>query len=324
MKIKLVSRPAFRPAFTLVELMVVIAIVGLLIGVLVTHIGNGSDNAKSVKCATNLKALAAAVAACASSGEYPYAQSAQFMGNGSTDEGGTDLGIVYNVHRGWIHYLDGGGRECKPTVKYPLKSPGSFPQCSLAGQWDDVRYALSQGAIWKAVGGSADTYVCPVFRECCGKVGWSYHMNAFFGYEEESGKALATKDDVVKISSLPRADRTLLFAEIQAMSVSRKLGKGIKLPKELPEVQLDSANGSPQMDGCLWYKSKGGNESIGFNHRRGDYLVGHVAFADGHVETIQAPMDGNFVDLTDWLCNGMDVVQRDGSYEKINDSEIEE
>ena len=46
-------------------------------------------------------------------------------------------------------------------------------------------------------------------------------------------------------------------------------------------------------------------------------------FADGHVETIVAPKDGKFEDLTDWLCEAKDIVFRNGSYEEIKDSVAE-
>ena len=311
-----------KRAFTLIELLVVIGILGILIGTLVVSFGGSTERARTVKCATNMKNLAAAAIA----ESYPFAQSAQYIDTENSRAGGG--GVIYNVHRGWISFLD-------MDVKYPLESPGSFQQCSFAsGDSREKLHALTNGAIWKVIGGNRDTYLCPAFVKECRKVGvndpgWSYQMNSYFGYEQEPGKALSTKNAGVNHPS--RADRRLLFAEIPALEL--KPSEASKSGIKLPPVNLTGGNGTPECDGCLVSKSKagsggkganasGGGESIGFNHRRSHEIVGHVAFADGHVETIVAPKNGNFIDLTDWLCEAKDVVyqSQSGSYDEINNS----
>ena len=300
-----------KKAFTLIELLVVIGILGILIGTLVVSFGGSTEKARTVKCATNMKNLA--VAAISVAPPYPHAQSAQYV---SFDGSRTGVGICYNVHKGWISYLD-------QDTKYPLDSPGSFSQCSFASDnEEEVWYALTNGAVWTAVGCTRSTYLCPAFVDACRKVGvnnpgWSYQMSAYFRYEKAKGQAKATKDDVVNTPS--RAERRLMFAEIPALELKPKDAKQTGV-HQLPPVILDGKNGDTSCDGCLWYKSAGGNESIGFNHRRNRQIVGHVAFADGHVETIIAPKNGNFVELTDWLCEAKDVTYQDGSYEEIKDS----
>lgn len=301
-----------KRAFTLVELLVVIGILGILIGALLPAISGSTDKARMVKCATNLKNLAAAAIA----EKYPFAQSAQYV---AADTSRMGNGICYRTHKGWISFLD-------RDTKYPLTSPGSFTQCSFAGDDEDVRYALTNGAIWKVMGGNRSSYLCPAFVDACRKVGvknpgWSYQMSAYFGYEKESGAAKSTAGDGIN-QFVSRADRRLLFAEIPALELKSKDSAQTGVTS-LPTVNLTGGSGTPECDSCLLYKSKGGEESIGFNHRRNRQLIGHVAFADGHVETIAAPKNGNFVDLTDWLCNATDVVYRDGSYEEIKDSETE-
>ena len=303
-----------KKAFTLIELLVVIGILGILIGTLVASFGGSTEKARTVKCATNMKNLAAAAIA----ERYPFAQSAQYIDTDTSRQ--SSGGLVYRVHRGWISFLD-------MNAKYPLQGgPGSFAQCSFASGNDDEKlHALTNGAIWTAVGGSHDCYLCPTFVNECRKVGvqnpgWSYQMNAYFGYEKEPGKALSTRDDGVDHPS--RADRRLLLAEIPALTLKQKDMNQTGV-NALPPVNLTGANGTKECDCCLLPKSKGGNESIGFNHRRNRQIVGHVAFADGHVETIIAPKDGNFLELTDWLCSGTDVVYREGSYEEIKDSQTE-
>ena len=42
-------------------------------------------------------------------------------------------------------------------------------------------YCLTNGVIWKYVGGNSDVYVCPSHTKAMGKVWWSYEMNGYFG-----------------------------------------------------------------------------------------------------------------------------------------------
>ena len=297
-----------KKAFTLIELLVVIGILGVLIGILVASFGGSTEKARTVQCATNIKNLAMAAIAQ----DYPNAQSALFV---TSDPSRGGAGICYNVNKGWISYLD-------QNTTYPLDEPATFSQCSFANDnRKELEYAITNGAIWQAVGCNRSTYLCPAFVKACRKVGvndpgWSYHMSAYFGYEKEKGVAndVRSKD---KWTSRSGAERRLMFAEIQALEA-----KDLKniVVGDLPPVDLTSGNGNKATDSCLLYKSKGGEESIGFNHVRNRQLVGHVAFADGHVETIVAPKEGNFVDLTDWLCTAKDVVYHDGSYEELNDA----
>ena len=301
-----------KKGFTLVELLVVIGILGILSAALMVSFNGVGDKAKMVKCASNMRGLAAAVNSAAVSGAYPYAQSALGFDIG----GSTTLRMRYYAHKGWISWLD-------KNVTYPLSSESGYTQPSYAGSEDNVTYAITNGAIWQVVGKSRDIYVCPSHLDACRAAGvqhpgWSYVMSGYFGYESDPGKAAVSSSTVVPAGSLSRADRTLLFAEIPALTLTNK-DRGTAKVSSAPDVNLTGGDGSPEMDTCLEYKSIGGNESIGFNHRKGKQIVGHVAFADGHVEAIALPRDGNFEDLTDWLCTGKDIIFRDGSYEMVTD-----
>ena len=302
-----------KKAFTLIELLVVIGIIGVLMSVLLVATSGVSDRAKAVKCEANLKSIATSVNASVMGGSYPFAQSAPCLG---TDPNGNGVALVYNVHKGWVSWLDEGAR-------YPMTSEPDYPQPSYAGTSDQVRYALTNGTLWAAVGGRHDCYLCPAHVKACQKKGvqspgWSYQLNAFFGYNSSAGAS----GDGITAGSLGRAEHRLLFAEIPALTLTSKLTSKTGV-SSLPDVNLTGGTGVEAMDGCLRYKSSGGSESIGFNHVQGKQIVGHVAFADGHVESFAAPKNGGFLDLTDWLCQGKDVVYVNGSYQKANDSSVE-
>ncbi len=157
-----------------------------------------------------------------------------------------------------------------------------------------------------------------IFRIVVPADGFETLVFPFFGYEEKPGEAMLDSDSVVRAHELTRAETVLLFAEIPALTLTSKI-KAKTGVTALPPCKLNGSNGDKACDSCLLYKSKSGNESIGFNHFRGKQLIGHVAFADGHVEAVVAPRNGNFVELTDWLCRGCDVSYREGSYEKVFD-----
>ena len=299
-----------KKGFTLVELLVVIGILGVLSAALIVSLGGVGEKARIVKCASNLKGLATAVNSAAVGGAYPYAQSALYF----TVSGSTSLKMKYGVHKGWISWLD-------QNVTYPLDNESGSTQPSYAGNEDSVNYAITNGAIWQVVGKTRDIYICPEHLDACRAAGvrqpgWSYVMNAYFGYESEPGKAASSASGAISAGSIKRADRLLLFAEIPALTLTNK-DRGAAKVSSAPDVNLTGGDGSPEMDTCLEYKSIGGKESIGFNHRRGKQIVGHVAFADGHVESLALPKDGNFEELTDWLCTGKDIVFRNGSYEEV-------
>ena len=308
-----------KKAFTLIELLIVIGIIAILAGVLLGNYSGIIARVRSAKCETNLRNLAQAVGSYAVCGRYPYAESAQYIkSTGGTDNGGVEI----LEFKGWVSSDTRG-------VSYPIagNSPASPTKISYANSDDrTVTYAITNGAIWEAVGMNRDSYLCPIHVEQCRREGvrqpgWSYQMNAYFGYD---GGELLTPYSYIETASLTRADRILLFAEIPALnSATSKEAK--KAHVQLPEPNLTGGDGDEQMCGCLHYKSLsgGGKCSIGFNHARGRDIVGHVAFADGHVETLSAPKNGNFDELTDWLCQGMDITVQNKNYQKVNDSEAQ-
>lgn len=316
-----------KRAFTLIELLIVIGIIAILAGTLLGNYSNITNRVRAAKCQTNLRNLAQAVGSyLVSSGRYPFAGTAEYIRTtGGTDNQGLEIGEF----KGWVSADTRG-------VNYPIQgnNPANPTPISYAnGDYDTVNYAITNGAIWEAVGMNKDCYLCPVHVEACRRQGvrqpgWSYQMNAYFGF---GGGELLTAGSYIEAASVTRADRILLFAEIPALAPNSK--DALKAKAKLPEPNLTGGNSDPAMCGCLVSRTTasghpganggGGNASIGFNHVRGRDIVGHVAFADGHVEALVAPKNGNFDDLTDWLCQGKDIVIQGKDYQEVKDSEAQ-
>ena len=279
------------PGFTLIEMLIVIGIIAILAAVLLSSFGGAQESAKLAKCQSNLRNLGMAVSAYVmeNDGNYPAA--------------GANQSYSLETTTAWISWGENSG----DTVSYLANDKA-------------VTYALTNGVMWKAVGGSADVYRCPVHvKTCQEKVhrnpGWSYAMNGWFVSANMLDPEL-------------RSDRRLLFAEIPGVDTET-------LPKKYnvsAMPKLDLSDGSPTTDAILQYKSeltgkmvgdKGGNggsrgakaESIGFNHMRGKDMVAPVVFADGHTETLVLPKTkANAESLTAWLCDGYDISFRNGLY----------
>ena len=308
-----------KRAFTLIELLIVIGIIGVLMGVLLSQFGGLQESARTAKCETNLKNLAMAANAVHMAGRYPRAGSTEYSYIQRT---GRRAKTYYQEHKGWISWLSQG--KFAPTVP---TSHQSSTYCSFAcDNLDERNYAVTNGAIWTAIGGNRECYVCPVHRKKCQKSGvdpvWSYAMNAKFGYDySKGGKATDTQGG--GIYSLSRAERTLMFAEIPALDPAE--GQHARPQVNLPAPVLSGSNGDSKSDSVLQYQDAdewtGAAESIGFNHRAGKRIIGLVAFADGHTERINAPKDGLFNNLTKGLCDGTDITFVNGSYDHYTGAE---
>ena len=288
-----------KRAFTLVELMVVIGILGILIGVLLGAIGGSTESANAAKCQANMRNLAMAVQATAMERKkvdnhyYPYAGSFKQYSGGSKN----------------------GKRTQKLTLGWIGSTGTSYPSPYESSQ-EDFEKTIEKGQLWSSMNHARECYVCPGHVRQAKKMKqnrplWSYAMNAYFGWAGD-GKPRAREYFGVCYESLSRTDRRLLFAE---------------LPYAVIDEGAVSQNGElsgTASDPVLQYKgcTGEGKEAIGFNHKNGKLLTGHICFADGHVEKLIAPKSGDVVELTSWLCNptddngDFDVVFDGGQYKK--------
>lgn len=315
-----------KQGFTLIEMLIVIGIIAILMGVLLASFSGSVEKARMVKCATNIHNLGAATINYAL-GYHDLMPCAQHIPVLSSDVNTHKSG--FKMASAWISNLDQG-------VSYPISSPTPAPTCSFAADREEDRlHALTNGAIWHAVGGNRTTYVCPAFAEACKlknvlHPAFSYQLNAYFGYMTKSGYFKAGTP-FTHLTLVNRPERTLMYAEIPGYANARGSSSGQGAGSAggngvapLPPENLTGGNGTPECDGCLRSRSYGGDESIGFNHRRGKEIVGHVVFCDGHVEAVAAPKNGQYLELTDWLCSGADItMDSSGNYKSVYD-QIEE
>ena len=307
----------FHKGFTLVDLLVVIGIIGILAGVLFATFGGATDSARAAQCLTNMRSLAMAANARALRDEYyPLAGSRE-----AVDLGESDGKTWYVPQPGWISWLsrgnydDGQGHQRASAHRSNTVLP-FFGN----GNEEDMTFALTNGTVWISSGRNRSLYVCPVhnlYRKNLGRKApyWSYVMNARFGWDTSKGsKAISTASvaGAVRYNSLTRADKTLMFAELQTVDPvsgqdvgEDKDGLAADCVLQYKEVESRSSHASKGANAS----SGGDAESIGFVHKSGKRgRCAHVVFADGHTEKL-IWKDGGIdpQTLTAYLCRGWDV-----------------
>lgn len=296
-----------KKAFTLIELLVVIGIIAILAGILIASLSGGTESARAARCLTNMKNLANACSAYAlSCGYYPLAGSVEKKGlDGAT---GGSVAFKYTELAGWVSWDSKSATYPAPSS---LAESGWFTSAYNTDR-DTRLYALHHGAIWRGVAATEDVFVCPVHARLMRKNNpiWSYVMNEEFGYADNLEIPKGNKY-FGKGYGINRADRTLLFSELQFLTVNGRA----------PNV---STSAGYENDCTLQYKKHG--EVIGVNHPLGKKgLCAHLAFADGHVEKLTIPashgsagwrIDCELKDLTELLCKGKDFERSGSTYKE--------
>ena len=293
-----------RPGFSLFELIVVIGIIAILVGVLIGSFGGGIEAARAAKCLSNMRNLAVSWSGGRAGSQEHLAIEVQ-MGGGAVRNS-------YYEEKGWISSDTQG--------LYPSQSHQTFSPIGLYEK-DRTRidYAITNGWMYSKIGRDDSSYVCPVHakkKAANGRPGWSYLMNAYFGWDSAQGDKAFVTDGCVSKTGLTSADRLLLFAEIPFQGV------GDWFP--------DDTGGSTDTDAILQYvgcdkaptvsgSGTDGNENIGGNHKTGKRWCAHVAFADGHTEklVVQDIESSNLKELTTWLCTGKPVSRNNTTYEEL-------
>jgi len=296
-----------RKAFTMIELLVVIGLIGVLMATLAVSFSGGTESARAAQCLANMKSLANGVQAyVGGEGRYPLAGSLEALGFDES-QGVRNVKKVYREWKGWISW---NSRETYKSRPQNHSSSMSWFTSTYSTDLDAREFALTNGAIWTAMSGSATCYRCPNHTRVLkgSNPNWSYVMNAFFGWDYSLGSdAVAVNDPRLLREYVTRADRRLLFAEIPFASYTG----------DTPNT--DSGSGTA-CDCVLQYKGTGPNpESIGFNHKSGRDITAHIVFADGHAEKLLYKEKQDVQELTRWLCEARDVAYNasSGRYEEL-------
>lgn len=303
-----------KSAFTLVELLVVIAIIGILTGVMLGTMSGASDSALAAKCLSNLRTLAQGANSIAmDKGYYPLAGSCQHAVIAGKK-------AYYQEEPGWISWLSENAFNNSEKAVTGLRV-ATFDMDTTS---DEAKWALTHGTMYKAIGGNAATYVCPVHaREWKRNHGgsdplFSYVMSGYFGYDYSEGTKGVGYAMRKKYGSLKNADRIIMFAELPV--TDPETGDSAK---SFGESQKDctlqySADISGKSYGSIW---EGSPEAMGFNHvGNKKKRFAHVAFADGHVEKFQYGNAGlSLKEVTALLCEGRDVSFNGKGYEDVSE-----
>ena len=311
-----------KKGFSLIELLIVIGIIAILGGVMLTKFSGSTDSALATSCLNNMRSLCNAVLAEASQDDYyPAAGPYKYL---DVDPNSDDYRKTLWT-QGWIGQANGN-----KTVS-----------CYYTDEGVDQHYAITNGTIWRAMGGKKDAYVCPAHVKHCkrGKYpapAWSYAMNSFFGWDYGGKEAAGVSgyrrwygsgQMQFSYSSKPYkrnrpAEKVLLFAEIPFVQV-----QGLQTPNVTTsadasnDMVLQYAN-DPDANAKANKAANGADEAIGFNHKVGNDYSAHVSFADGHCEKLMMPRGGNeamLISLTTWLCTGQEYTFNGNVYEKVSE-----
>lgn len=296
-----------KKGFTLVELLVVIGILGILSAVLIGSFSGGTESARNAKCLTNMKNLASA---CQSYGmakvNYPLAGSVESI-TIDDSRGVRNIRELYSEIPGWISWNSAGAYASKPNSH--IANAGWF--VSAYSQDADVNtYCLTNGVLWKYVSGNRNVYLCPNHLQAAGKGAkpfFTFVMNEDFGWDSSEGQSAKGEHyRGIRYGSLARADRKLLFAEMQWKS-------------GIASDPIVNESAGTDCDCTLQYSK---DEMIGFNHSSGKReKIAHVVFADGHTEQLRLPKGGmgnsEIAELTKLLCRGKDIVLNGSKYEEL-------
>ena len=306
-----------RNGFTLLEMLVVIGIIAILGGVMLAQFSGSTESALATSCMNNMRSLCNAVMADGSKeGYFPSAGPYKYI-----ELAGTSVKTEW--FQGWIGHAKG---ESKVS-------------CYHSGMNEDQHYAITNGTVWRGIGGLETAYVCPSHLKYCkrGKMptpSWSYVMNSYFGWDygtagsiELGRRKYGSGFFTFSYSSSPTSrkrplEKVLLFAEIPYAENGVQKPQYSTSASENNDAILQYGPDSKEVKKSDKTAAQGTGEVIGFNHKSGDDYSAHVAFADGHCTKLLMPRradEGNLRELTTWLCTGQEYTFNGSRYEPVSE-----
>jgi prepilin-type N-terminal cleavage/methylation domain-containing protein/prepilin-type processing-associated H-X9-DG protein len=140
MRQRSVQMPATkRPAFTLIELLVVVAIIALLISILLPSLGQAREQAKTVKCGTQLGQIYKSVASC-------WAENNDFgptWDDGTSGLIGTPQGLAMYTYVDVLYDLNYSGDTAVQACPSDRR-PDEPARLRASGGWNGQNYVFSK------------------------------------------------------------------------------------------------------------------------------------------------------------------------------------
>jgi prepilin-type N-terminal cleavage/methylation domain-containing protein/prepilin-type processing-associated H-X9-DG protein len=139
-----------RRGFTLIELLVVVAIIAVLIAILLPSLGHARDQAKTVRCSTNLKSFYQATAAYGTENDDWMLPAVVYSGNGPVGGGftanlwaGTDmLGYIFGMRRDTVGFNGANQAVVATKIRQMLDCP------MVDHNWIDTSTAIASSTPW--------------------------------------------------------------------------------------------------------------------------------------------------------------------------------
>ena len=288
-----------RSAFTLVEVLVVIAIISLAALALSTAVRGARRQANATKCQANMRNLhSAMVSFFADNKHYPTAASYEKLDRWFNSSG--DKNETFSERRGWVAWVTSKGerRNNNGETPWEVDNKKSHANNFLYPANSDpiMRYAISEGALFKYAGKDFATYKCPDHPKTKDNktIFLNYAMNCNFYSYNDRGYYYRGHENVTFLEKTD-ASRMALFIEIdEDYGKSAEDRKGQPANEKVKEREFS--------DDCCWSCDENKAELGRFTHRRGSQNYSHVVFLDGHVAAI--PYEENKDDPEDPGWNG--------------------
>lgn len=285
-----------RSGFTLVELLTTICIIMVLAFVSVKGVKGMRKRTADASCIAHMKDLA--------QGALNYYSDFHVYPNAGAWEWYNSETKSYIEERGWVNWIRSDGQESlRKNSMWKYAGGGNYNGSSLkshaqgyiyigtgaddSATEDQVRRSIREGSIFRYVKKNFANYSCPLYNNGKSKSALrTYSMNRFFGGQSQRWGNRREQSFASKNRSA-----MALFVEVEA-TTGTGCAAGVN--------GLGASNGSPMADDSIWDFE---DESLGLWHDIGGQPATHVAFIDGHVESIMVKKTTD----ADELCEDLGV-----------------
>ncbi|MGP1308941.1 MAG: type II secretion system protein [Phycisphaerales bacterium] len=268
-------------AFTLIELLVVVSVIALLIGILLPTLGSARDRAQAVRCQANLRSLAQA--AVTHTGDHRGAYS-----TGPSDNR-RDRGYGPIDEKGWMadfiigEYANPGNLLC-PT--HPAKDNQNLDLDRLN---DNPWKPFDENGQRRLLTAGYNSNYAQSWH--MGLTGLKDHFDTSINDPKDPENCVGPLS--VRYTDRVSASRVVLFGDARTKvddfgTFQGERRRVVKAMGDGPEVGADGAWGLQNMTD---FGAAHGRDWPQSTDAKSDRSVGHLAFADGHVEGFKDEVD---------------------------------